>query len=117
MIAKKWIVLLVSVVVCHAGYAENSPLLPRPQKVRYGNGSVALRGMRIMFASAPDAEDRFAAEELRSWMRERTGLEIQIGSYGNGDDGELSILLDRKGAKDEPLAQPGGAWAELAGSL
>jgi hexosaminidase len=107
MIAKKWIVLLVSVVVCHAGYAENSPLLPRPQKVRYGSGSVALRGMRIMFRSDPDAEDRFAAEELRSWMRERTGLEIKIGPYGNGDDGELSILLDRKGAKDEPLAQPG----------
>ena len=69
MIAKKWIVLLVSVVVCRAGYAENSPLLPRPQKVRYGSGSVALRGMRIMFRSAPDAEVRFAAEELRSWMR------------------------------------------------
>src|SRR4029077_18180082 len=94
MIAKMWIVLLVSLVVCHAGYAENSPLLPRPQKVRYGSGRVALRGMRIMFASAPDAEDRFAAEELRSWMRERTGLEIKIGSVGQRGQRESVISCE-----------------------
>jgi hexosaminidase len=107
MSPRKWLGLLLSMVMCSAGYAERSPLLPRPQQVQYGSGSVALHGIRIVFASTPDAEDRFAAEELRSWMRARTGLEVTIGAYGNAADGELSIVLDREGAKDEPLAQPG----------
>src|ERR1017187_3831307 len=104
-----WIVLLVSMVVCRAGYAEHSPLLPRPQQVRYGSGSIPLRGLRITFSSPPTTEDRFAAKELRSWMRERTGLDVSIGSFGNHQSGELEIVLDRAGSRDEPLAQPGEA--------
>src|SRR5436190_24008115 len=89
--------LLLGVWMCGAGYGEHGPLLPRPQQIRYGSGSVAVRGMRILFSAAQNAEDRFAAEELGSWMRERTGLEITIASYGNGPDGQLSIVLDREG--------------------
>ena len=83
MSGKTWIVLLVSMVACRAGYAEHSPLLPRPQQVRYGSGSISVRGLRITFLSPPSTEDRFAAEELRSWMRERTGLDVPIESNGN----------------------------------
>src|SRR5438067_1425310 len=61
--------LLLGVWMCGAGYGEHGPLLPRPQQIRYGTGSVAVRGTRILFSAAPNAEDRFAAEELRSWMR------------------------------------------------
>jgi hexosaminidase len=108
MTGKKWIgCLLLGISICGTGFGEHSPLLPRPQQVRYGSGSVALREMQILFSAIPDAEDRFAAEELRSWMRERAGLEVTIGSYGNRADGQLPIVLDREGAKDEPLAQAG----------
>jgi hypothetical protein len=63
--------------------------------------------MQIVFSASPSDEDRFAADQLRSWIRERTGLELTIGSYGNRPDGHLSITLNREGAHDEPLAQPG----------
>jgi hypothetical protein len=83
MSGKTWLVLLLSMLVCRAGYAEHSPLLPRPQQVRYGNGTIPLRALRITVLSPPGTEDSFAAEELQSWMRERTGLDVPIGSNGN----------------------------------
>jgi hexosaminidase len=108
MTGKKWIgPLLLDLWICGTGYGKHGPLLPRPQQIRYGTGSVAVRGMRILFSAAPTAEERFAADELRSWMRERTGLEITIAPYGTGLDGQLSIVLDREGGKDEPLGEPG----------
>lgn len=99
--------LLLCVLIGPVAYANHSPLLPRPQQIQYGSGNVVVHGMRIIFSSPPNEEDRFAAEELRSWMRERTGLEVAIESYGNSDSGALAIVLDREGAKDEPLALPG----------
>jgi hypothetical protein len=107
MSGKTWIVLLVSVVAYRADYAQHSPLLPRPQQVRYGSGNIPLGALRITFSSPTTTEDRFSAEELRWWMRERTGLAVPISSYGNEQSGELEIVLDRAGSRDEPLAQPG----------
>ena len=99
--------LLLCILIGSAAYAEHSPLVPRPQQIQYGSGNVALRGMTIAFSSPPSAEDRFAAQELCSWMRDRTSLEVSIGSYGNSSEGTLAIVLDREGATDEPLALPG----------
>jgi hypothetical protein len=107
MSRKEWKTLLLALFFCSAGHAQHSPLLPRPQHIQYGDGSVPLLGVRILFSAVPSDEDRFAAEQLDSWIRERTGLEITIGAYGNGSDGRLPIALDREGEKDEPLAQPG----------
>ncbi|MGC2545933.1 MAG: beta-N-acetylhexosaminidase [Silvibacterium sp.] len=99
--------LLLCILIGSAAYAEHSPLVPRPQQIQYGSGNVALRGMTIAFSSPPSAEDRFAAQELCSWMRDRTSLEVSIGSHGNSSEGTLAIVLDREGATDEPLALPG----------
>src|ERR1035437_4674153 len=107
MNAKKSLLMLVCLVLCRCGYGEHSPLLPRPQQVQYGSGSVALHGMRIMLASSAVPADRFAADQLRSWIQQRTGLEVSIGAFGNSADGETPILLDREDTKDEPLALPG----------
>lgn len=103
----KVVASLLCVLVGPFASAEHSPLLPRPQQIHYGSGSVALKGIRISFSSPPDAYDRFAAEELRSWLRERTGLAASIDSYGNGAASMLAIELDREGTTDEPLALPG----------
>lgn len=46
--------------------AEHRSLLPRPREVRYGTGSLSLRGASIRLGSAANAEDRFAASLLRS---------------------------------------------------
>jgi hexosaminidase len=108
MDVKQWIGrLLLSIYFCSAGYADHSPLLPRPQQIQYGTGGIAIRPMQIVFSAAPNAGDRFAAEELQSWIRNRTGLEVTIGSYGARVNGRLSVVLDREGTQDEPLAQPG----------
>lgn len=60
-----------------------------------------------MLASSAVPADRFAADQLRSWIQQRTGLEVSIGAFGNSADGETPILLDREDTKDEPLALPG----------
>jgi len=44
--------------------ATHNPLLPHPQTISYGTGSLAVNGLAIRFGSDPSAEDRFAAQEL-----------------------------------------------------
>jgi hexosaminidase len=107
MTRKKWLLLLVGLVLYQAGFAERSPLLPRPQEVRYGSGSVPVRSLRVTFTSTPNEEDRFAADQLRSWMKTQAGLEVSIASSDSPGEGALPVLLDREGEKDEPLALPG----------
>ncbi len=99
--------LLAVALLGSVGYAEHSPLLPRPEQIQYGSGNVSLRAMEIRFANPQNQADQFAAKELRSWLRERTGREVTIAAYGNSSDGAFSILLDREGSTDHPLALPG----------
>src|SRR5690349_5582395 len=96
--------LLALAFLGSVGYAEHSPLLPRPQQVRYGSGDLALRTMQISFVNPPNEEDRFAAEQLRSWLSARTGHEVTIAAYGNSSNDVLRIVLDRDGGQDQPLA-------------
>lgn len=99
--------LLTLAFLGSVGYAEHSPLLPRPQQVQYGSGDLALRAMEITFSNPPNQDDRFAAEQLRAWLGVRTGREVTIAAYGNSNHGGLSIILDREGTQDQPLALPG----------
>ncbi len=107
MTHRKWMVLLVSVTLCPAAFAAHNPLLPRPQQVQYGAGSVPVRSFRVSFASAPNEDDRFAADQLRSWMKAEHGPEVSIGEGERSGAGAISVVLDREGAADEPLAMPG----------
>jgi len=83
--------------------AEHNPLLPRPQQVQYGSGTLAVRGLAINVASDASPEDRFTARELSSSLMRSAGTEIPVtdtGSSGNG------ITLRRTGAVDA-LPMPG----------
>jgi hexosaminidase len=107
----KFMALLLWVLIGSVAYADHRPVLPRPQQIQYGAGSIPLKGMRIAFSSSPSNEDRFAAEQLSSFLEERTGLRLPIQSFGEvGGEGPV-ILLERVGPSD-PLAVPG----ELPGS-
>lgn len=108
MIRKKRTALLsLSLLICGVAYGEHGPLLPKPQQVTYGRGTIQIDGMQILFSAAPSAEDRFAAEELRTAVHKRTDLVITAAPYGGAAGDRPSITLEREGAKDTPLAQPG----------
>ncbi len=71
--------------------AAPNALLPRPQQIRYGDGSLALSELSITFASAPDPEDLFTAKQLEDRLS-ALGLK-DINSKPSGH----SIVLKRTG--------------------
>ncbi len=77
--------------------AEHNRLLPQPQQVRFGAGSLALRDVTISFASIPEAEDLFAADELASALGSLTGASVPVMS---GRTAARGIVLERTGSLD-----------------
>jgi hypothetical protein len=72
--------------------ADHNALLPRPQQVQYGSGTLALRGLSVRFASPPSAEDQFAAEQLASGLSAVSQTKVMI------EGGKArSIVLNRTG--------------------
>ena len=82
--------------------ADHNPLLPRPQEVRYGNGSLRLRGLSIRVASEANAEDRFAAEQLAAALKSYSGTSISITEKSTPG---RAIVLTRTGS-GAALPQP-----------
>ncbi len=74
--------------------AEHQALLPRPQQVHYGSGTLALQGLAIRFASPPSTEDRFAAEQLASRLSAIGQTKVEIKK---GKSSRKSIVLNRTG--------------------
>lgn len=106
MVRSKVIALLLFPCAIHLAYADHNPMLPRPQQVQYGFGSVSLAGVSIVIGSTPTAEDRFAAEELSTYLKGSLGGQPVIRESGGGGSG-ATITLDRMNVDDEPLALPG----------
>src|SRR6516225_10132434 len=82
---------LVLLPVATAPAAHNA-LLPQPQQIQYGSGALALRGLSIGFASPPNTEDRFAAEQLASRISSLAGTRVEIKS---GRPSSRAIVLNR----------------------
>ena len=106
---RKILGMLFALVVILPGWcaAEHNPLLPLPQQIHYGAGELSLAGLNICFASAPGAEDRFAAGELADTLSARAGTSIPVLEGGRCEHG---ILLERTGGVDAlpvPGEQPG----------
>ena len=74
--------------------ADHNALLPRPQQVQYGSGTLALQGLSIQFASPPSAEDLFAAEQLASRLSAIGQTKVEIKQ---GESSGKSIVLNRTG--------------------
>jgi len=60
------------------GAGSHTPLLPRPRQVRYGPGTLSLRGLTIRFGSDPSPEDRVTAGELSSFLSAAAGTPIGL---------------------------------------
>jgi hypothetical protein len=75
-----------------SAFAAHNPLLPRPREIHYLTGSLPLTGLSIRFTSAPNAEDRFAAEHLASRLSAIAQAPLSIHRGGHH-----AILLTRTG--------------------
>jgi hypothetical protein len=92
---------LIGIMPAAGGEALHPGLLPRPQEIRYGEGSLAVNGLAIRFASAPSAEDSFAARQLAAGLSAAGETEAFIEPTKAGP----AILLRRVG---EASGLPGG---------
>src|SRR5690348_714421 len=77
--------------------AAHNPLLPRPQRIEYGSGTLPLRGLTIRFAGAPAGEDRFAAEELAAALSDFVRVPVEAGDAASSGK---AIVLNRSGGVD-----------------
>ena len=75
--------MLLCLFAAPLAYADHNVLLPAPQQIHYGDGSIPLKGIAIQFSSSPSDNDRFAADQLQSMLKERTGYDVAIDSFGN----------------------------------
>src|SRR5438093_6739725 len=88
------LLLCLTMLPIATALAGHNPLLPRPQQVQYGSGTLPLNGLSIRFASPPSTEDRVAADQLASRLSAIAATRIEIKK------GKLSgraIVLDRTG--------------------
>jgi len=74
--------------------ADHNALLPRPQQVQYGSGTLALHGLSVQFTSPPSAEDRFAAEQLASRLSAIGQTKVEIKKRKSSG---RAIVLNRTG--------------------
>jgi len=98
-----WILGLSLLVFNIIQAAEHNPLLPQPQKVKYGDSRLELEGLKIGFAAAPSPEDRFAAKQLAHILTSVSGFEVDLTESLAIP---VSIIFERTGAVD-PLPVPG----------
>ena len=95
------LVLIISVLSASA--AEHNPVLPQPQKISYGKGQLAIKGLTIGFASKPGAEDIFAAKELSGIFSKITLVNSPVKESSSSG---ASIIFERTGDSN-PLPVPG----------
>ena len=99
---KRWFIFFaLTLPGCVA--AEPKPLLPKPQRIEYGIGQLALRGLSIRYGAAPAPEDRFTAERLSAALS--TAACVRIPIWEGAAPGK-AIILKRTGAVDA-LPLPG----------
>ena len=85
----------------------HNPLLPAPQKVQYGQGSLPLRSMVVRLGNGAGPEDRYAAQQLATFLSRQAGMLIPVVE---GPGPTRAVLLNRTGASDSlprPDERPG----------
>src|SRR5205807_1782773 len=91
---KRFLLCLTLIIPVANALADHNVLLPRPQEIQYGNGTLALRGLTIRFASPPSSEDLFAAEQLASRLSAIVETPVKVKQ---GRSSARAIVLNRTG--------------------
>jgi hypothetical protein len=99
-----WASLLLIGSLGSQAQAEHATILPAPQQISYGSGTLSLLGLPIRLPSGAVEEDRFAAQTLADCISRATGSQPVI--LADGQPATRSVSLDRTGALD-PLPVPG----------
>jgi len=94
MIGKRFVTFLAVLACCLCAFAEHSPLLPRPQQIRYGPGRLRARGLSIRLVGDPSVEDRFAAEQLSNCLSDAAQEPVRVSQ---GEAAGTLIVLQRTG--------------------
>lgn len=95
MFDKRVVMSLAVVAFCCSAFAQHTPLLPRPQQIRYGQGRLRVRGLGIRLAGDPSIEDRFAAQRLSTCLSNAAdGDPIPVSQ---GEAAGTLIVLKRTG--------------------
>ncbi len=82
--------------------AQHATILPAPQQITYGAGTLPLAGLPVRLPSGAVEEDRLAAQTLADCVTYKTGTQTAILT----DAGDSGLTLHRTGASD-PLPVPG----------
>jgi hexosaminidase len=98
-----WASVLLAGSLGSQAQAEPAAILPAPQQITYGSGTLPLAGLPIRLPGAAAAEELFAAQTLSACISRATGVYPAILQQA---DAKPSISLDRTGAAD-PLPVPG----------
>jgi hypothetical protein len=88
----------IAASLMHAGVPvpAHKALLPRPQSIHYGSGTIPVRGLRLSLPPNPSPQETFTAQELAAFLNKKAD------DSGSG----RSITLVRTGDAD-PLPVPG----------
>src|SRR6266446_3070909 len=89
-----WFCLAMIPVATPNAFGDHNALLPRPQKLQYGSGTLALQGLSIQFTSPPSTEDLFAAEQLATRLSALGQTKVEIKKRKSSG---RSIVLNRSG--------------------
>jgi hexosaminidase len=90
----KRLLFCLTMIPLATALADHNALLPRPQQVQYGSGTLALQGLTVQFASPPNTEDLFAAEQLASRLSAIGQAKVEIAKVKSSG---RSIVLNRTG--------------------
>ncbi|MGZ5543656.1 MAG: glycoside hydrolase family 20 zincin-like fold domain-containing protein, partial [Limisphaerales bacterium] len=74
--------LCALVTLFATGAHAHNTLLPQPQQVQYDDGTISVSKLSVRYAMKPDAEDKFAADELATRLGNITGTEFPAKSHG-----------------------------------
>lgn len=87
--------ILTIALSCAGLAAAHSPLLPKPQQIRYEPGWLPLCGLHVRLPGNAAGEDRFAANELAAILSARCVTPVPVAETAEGLG--PSIVLKRTG--------------------
>ena len=91
----RYITFALSLFINFFAHAQShNAILPQPQKLTYGNGRLAIKGLTIGFATSPTAEDKFAAQELAGILSSVGAGKIVVKESG------AAVVFKRTGGTD-----------------